>query len=164
MNDVAFFHLRQLYRMDYYCLTLQPLNKLMKTLFFVLLSVLIFSCSSKKEEENHQAENALDAGREFIQNSLQGKFNTANKYMLQDEENQYWLSKWTKDFNTISEQEKAAYNKASINISEVSDVKADSITVIKFNNSYRKVPQVIKVVKYKGEWLVDFKYTFSGNL
>ena len=84
--------------------------------------------------------------------------------MLQDEENQYWLAKWSKDFNSISEQEKAAYNKASINISEVSDVVADSLTVIKFSNSYRKIPQVIKVVKYKGEWLVDFKYTFSGNL
>lgn len=136
----------------------------MKYLFITVLSLFYFSCSSNKEEENQKAENALDAGREFIQYSLQGKFNTANKYMLQDEENQYWLNKWSKDFNSISEQEKAAYNHASINISEVSDVKPDSITIIQFSNSYRKVPQVIKVVKYKGEWLVDFKYTFSGNL
>ncbi len=136
----------------------------MKYLFIFLLSATAFSCSSKKDEEFDKAENALDAGREFIQYSLQGKFNTANKYMLQDDENQYWLGKWSKDFNSISAQEKAAYNKASINISEVDDVKADSVTIIKFSNSYRKVPQVIKVVKYKGEWLVDFKYTFSGNL
>ena len=136
----------------------------MKYLFILLLTATCFSCGSNGDEEYHKAENALDAGREFIQYSLHGKFNTANKYMLQDEENQYWLAKWSKDFNSISEQEKAAYNKASINISEVSDVVADSLTVIKFSNSYRKVPQVIKVVKYKGEWLVDFKYTFSGNL
>lgn len=122
----------------------------------------LFSCSNK-EDEYHQPENALDAGREFIQQSLKGKFITAGKYMLQDKENQYWLSKWSGQFNKISEQEKAAYNKASINISEVNDVIPDSVTIISFSNSFKKAPQKIKVIKYNGEWKIDFKYTFSGN-
>ena len=135
----------------------------MKYLSSLLLLLGLFSCKSNTEEY-HTPENALDAGREFIQLSLQGKFTTANKYMLQDEENQYWLGKWSTEFNRISEQEKAAYSKASINIAEVNDVVPDSVTIINFSNSYRKVPQKIKVVKYKGNWVVDFKYTFSGNL
>jgi hypothetical protein len=68
------------------------------------------------------------------------------------------------DFNKISEQEKAGYSKASININEVADVVADSVTIISYSNSYRKRSQKIKVVKYNGDWVVDFKYTFSGNL
>jgi hypothetical protein len=84
--------------------------------------------------------------------------------MLQDQDNQYWLGKWNQEFNKISEQEKASYGKASINISEVEDVVPDSITIIHFSNSYKNIPQKLKVVKYNNDWKVDFKYTFSGNL
>ncbi len=143
-------------------LPLPAINASMK--YFISLFFLVTFISCNETEEFQQPENALDAGREFIQYSLQGKFTTANKYMLQDEENQYWLSKWSGEFNKITEQEKASYNKASINISEVADVVKDSVTVISFSNSYRKIPQKIKVIKKSGNWLVDFKYTFSGNL
>lgn len=134
----------------------------MKYLLITFLSLSLFACTDK-EDEYHKPENALDAGREFIQQSLKGKFTTANKYMLQDKDNQYWLSKWQEDFNKTSEQEKAAYGKASINISEISDAVPDSITIINFSNSYKNIPQKLKVVKYNGDWKVDFKYTFSGN-
>jgi hypothetical protein len=135
----------------------------MKYSIIILSIVLFFSCKSK-DEDYHQPESAIDAGREFIQQSLKGQFNTANKYMLQDEDNQYWLSKWKEEFSKMSEEEKAAYNRSSINIAEVNDVVPDSLTIINFSNSYKKRPQKIKVVKYKGVWHVDFKYTFSGNL
>jgi hypothetical protein len=123
----------------------------------------LFSCKNE-DDDYHKPENALDAGREFIQQSLKGKFSTANRYMLQDEDNQFWLSKSIQTFNKYSEQEKTSFSKASIVITEVTDVIADSVTIINFSNSYRKIPQKLKVVKYKGDWLVDFKYTFSGNL
>ena len=135
----------------------------MKYSFLAFAFLLLFSCKNP-DEEYHKPESALDAGREFIQQTLKGKFNAANKYMLQDEDNQFWLAKWSKEFNKITEQEKAAFSKASINISEVNDVVPDSVTIISFSNSYRKVPQKIKVVKYNNNWVVDFKYTFSGNL
>lgn len=134
----------------------------MKYLLIILVSLLQFSCTNE-EDQYHVPENALDAGREFIQQSLKGKFKTAEMYMLQDEENKYWLSKWSQEFSKTSEQEKATYNKASINIAEIKDVVPDSITIINYSNSYKKVPQKIKVVKYKGEWKIDFKYTFSRN-
>jgi hypothetical protein len=135
----------------------------MKYLITIFVCLLIFSCTNK-EDEFHKPENAFDAGREFIEQSLKGKFNTADKYMLQDQDNQYWLNKWKQEFNKISEQEKASYSKASINISEVDDVIPDSVTIIHFSNSYKNIPQKLKVIKYKGDWKVDFKYTFSGNL
>jgi len=135
----------------------------MKYSLILMAFLLLFSCKNE-EDEYHQPESAIDAGREFIQHSLKGRFNTANQYMLQDEDNQFWLAKWSQEFNKASEQEKASYAKASINIAEVSDVVPDSVTIISFSNSYKKVPQKLKVVKYNGIWQVDFKYTFSGNL
>lgn len=135
----------------------------MRFFLVILAFTCVFSCKNP-DEEYHKPESAIDAGREFIEHSLKGDFNLANKYMLQDEDNQFWMAKWTKEFNKISEQEKAAFHKASINISEVNDVVPDSITIINFSNSYKKVPQKIKVVKYNDTWVVDFKYTFSGNL
>ncbi len=133
--------------------------------YSLLLAAILFLFSCKNnDDEYHKPESALDAGREFIDQSLKGRFSTAKKYMLQDEENLYWLNKWSTDFNKISEQEKAGYSKASINIREVADVIPDSVTIISYSNSYRNRPQKIKVVKYNGEWVVDFKYTFSGNL
>lgn len=134
----------------------------MKLLFVTILSLALFSCFNEGDEY-HLPENALDAGREFIQQSLKGKFKTADRYMLQDDENRYWLSKWSEQFNKISEQEKTFFGKASINIAEVNDVIPDSVTVISFSNSYKKIPQKVKVIKHNGEWKVDFKYTFSGN-
>ena len=135
----------------------------MKLILFILSFTLLFSCKNK-DEEYHKPESAIDAGREFIQQSLKGQFNTANKYMLQDEDNIYWLSKWREEYNKMSEEEKVAYSKSSINIAEISDVVPDSVTVINFSNSYKKRPQKVKVVNNNGTWQVDFKYTFSGNL
>lgn len=135
----------------------------MKYLVIVLLFMQIWSCKSESDKYP-SSENALDAGRQFIEYSLKGKFNAAGQYMLQDEDNQYWLSKVSQDFNKHTEEEKARYQQASINIHEVTDVVPDSITIINFSNSYKKSPQKIKVVNHRGQWLVDFKYTFSGNL
>ena len=135
----------------------------MKYSLLLFAFLFMFSCKNK-EGEYHKPENALDAGREFIQESLKGKFNAANRYMLQDEDNQFWLAKWSKEFNKLSEQDKAGYSKAGITIYEVNDVVPDSVTIINFSNSYKKRQQKIKVVKSNGDWKVDFKYTFSGNL
>jgi hypothetical protein len=135
----------------------------MKYSFLILAFILLFSCKNT-EEEYHKPESAIDAGREFIQQTLKGKFNAANRYMLQDEDNQFWLAKWSKEFNKLSEQDKAGYARAAITIYEVNDVVPDSVTIINFSNSYKNRRQKIKVIKSNEEWKVDFKYTFSGNL
>ena len=134
----------------------------MKYLLVILSFFCLLSCKNE-QDEYHKPENALDAGREFIEQSLKGKFTTANQYMLQDKDNQYWLGKWSEQFNKLSEQERASYNKASIRIAEVKDEIPDSVTIINFSNSFKNTPQKLKVIKYGGDWKVDFKYTFSQN-
>jgi len=131
--------------------------------FIVVLACFILLACNSNGDGYKKPENALDAGREFINNSLKGRFRTAQKYMLVDSDNLFWLEKVSSKYNRMSEQEKAGFSTASININEVADV-ADSVTVINYSNSYTKVAQKVKVIKRNGEWLVDFKYTFSGNL
>lgn len=134
----------------------------MKKLIPFILIAFLFACKNENEEYK-KPENALDAGREFIDNSLKGRFNTAKKYMLQDEENLFWIDKVSNDYSKMTEQDKAGLSKASINIVEVADLP-DSVTVINYSNSYKKRPQKVKVINQNGEWLVDFKYTFTENL
>ncbi len=62
----------------------------MKNLMILFSLLLLFSCKNN-ENEFKEPENALDAGREFIQLSLQGKFNAANRFMLQDDDNKFWF-------------------------------------------------------------------------
>jgi len=131
---------------------------------YLLLAFLFFFACKNPEEQYHTPESPIDAGREFIQQSLKGKFSVANKYMLQDEDNQFWLAKSTKEFSSLTEQDKTGYNKATITIYEVNDIVPDSVTIINYSNSYKKRPLKLKVVKVNGEWKVDLKYTFSGNL
>ena len=134
----------------------------MKKLLMALLCLTVFACNQNKKDYQ-KPENALDAGRSFIEHSLKGEFSTAKRYMIQDKENLYWLDKVSKDYNGISEKDKAGFSSSSIKINEVADV-SDSITVINYSNSYKNRSQKVKVVNYGGDWLVDFKYTFSGNL
>ncbi len=134
----------------------------MKQTLVLVFLFFIMACGEKNDSFS-TPENGLDAGREFIQNSLKGRFTTARKYMLQTDENTYWLDKVSKDYNQYSEKDKTGYSNASINIMEVADVVPDSIVVIHYSNSYVKRPQKLKVVKYNGQWQVDFNYTFSGN-
>ncbi len=136
--------------------------EMFRNILVLVLVVFFFACKNN-DVDYHKPEDALDAGREFIQLSLQGKFETAKKYMLQDKDNLFWFNKFTDSFNKYSEQEKASFGKASINIAEIDNLVADSVTIISFSNSYKKVPQKLKVINYRGDWVVDFKYTFTNE-
>lgn len=83
--------------------------------------------------------------------------------MLQDQQNQVLLNeKLAKDFRGRNSLDKNQLRTASIIINEIDNVN-DSVTVIRFLNSYDNKPAVLKVVRVNGEWVADLKYTFSGN-
>lgn len=127
------------------------------------MGLFLIGCSGG-ENRNVQAESAIDAGRAFIDHSLKGKFESARRYMLADNENQFWLDEVSKNYNGLSEQEKTGFSTASIRIMNVADEVADSITIINYSNSYKNSLQRIKVVKPNDTWLVDLKYTFSDDI
>ena len=109
--------------------------------------------------------NPLEAGRYFIDASLKGDYKTAKKYLLADSMNLLYLDRFNDFYNKMNMAEKDGYKNSNIIISNdgIENV-SDSLTIINYSNSFKNKPSKIKVVKVRGEWLVDFKYTFSGNL
>jgi hypothetical protein len=105
----------------------------------------------------------LESGRGFIESSLKGDYDEAQKYILQDSSNiQYFNG--MKDFNNKrSMAEKEGYRDANILIDSTQKI-SDSVTIISYSNTYKNQPSKLKMVKKNNEWLVDFKYTFTGNM
>lgn len=109
------------------------------------------------------ATTALEGGREFIDACLKEDFKKASYYMINDSINNSNLLKIKRDYNLKAADEKHAYSTASIIINSDENIN-DSTHIINYANSYDKVARKVKVVNRNGKWLVDFKYTFNGNL
>ena len=135
-----------------------------KSLKHLLLSLLVLVMSCSQQTNTYPvAENALDAGREFIDACLKGDFTKARWYMVDDSTNQGHLERAETKFRTYDKEGRQQLRTASINISEVSDVDTTT-AIIYYSNSFDQQPLKVKVVKVKEKWLVDFKYTFNPNL
>jgi hypothetical protein len=129
--------------------------------FYLFLLVFLFACSNDKVNYS-KAENAFDAGREFIDGTLKGDFKKSAYYMLLDTANQALLNVQEKEFRLKDKEGRQQLRTASINIQQVEDI--DSITsMIHYNNSFDKKNQILKVIKQNNTWLVDFKYSFQNK-
>ncbi len=101
----------------------------------------------------------LESGRGFIEASLQGDYDLAQKYLLQDSTNIEYFN-GLKDFNSKrSKEEKEGYKSANILIDSTTKL-SDSVTIISYSNTYKMKPAKLKMIRRNGEWLVDFKYSF----
>jgi len=125
----------------------------------IAVTALFYTCKPK-DATPQKAENALDAGREFIKASLEGNRNRAYFYMLKDSVNENLLDRWEESFRKLPRDDREAFRNANIWIRSQEDLN-DSVSIIHFSNSYKNQPQVLKVLKNDSEWLVDFKYTFT---
>lgn len=134
----------------------------MKRLLFLLLCAVFFSCKDE-HKQYPQAENALDAGREFIDAFLKGDTDKAKAYMLDDEENRALLAKLHRQLRTRSDEDEQGYKESSIIIGEVDNVTENEV-IIQYKASYDRIPRKIKVVNMNGKWQVDLKYTLNPNL
>lgn len=117
------------------------------------LAVLLMACNGK-QEEYRKAEDALDAGREFINSRLQGDFMKAAFYMLPDEKNKSLLNEMERSYREKDKEGRQQWRTASINIREVKE-QSDTVTLIYFQNSFDKLADTIRVIKQKDNWLVD---------
>ena len=126
---------------------------------FLISMLFLLSCSNNNIAYS-KAENAFDAGREFIDGTLKGDFKKAAFYMLSDSVNQQFLAVQEKDFRLKDKEGRQQLRTASINIQQVEDLDS-TISIIHYNNSYEKKDQLIKVIKLNNNWQVDFKYSFQ---
>lgn len=124
------------------------------------LIVVLASCQDNKKVPNTD----IDVARTFIRDVLDSDFQGARDLMLADSTNLDYFNRWEKHYKGKSKEEREQYHQAEIIINEISNVN-DSVTVVNYSNSFkRNSHSKVKVVRVNGQWLVDFKYTFSGNL
>ncbi|MEO6289944.1 MAG: hypothetical protein ABIO76_08495 [Ginsengibacter sp.] len=128
-------------------------------LIFLVVIVSVAACNHSPEVRKTDP---LESGRGFIEASLKGDYDEAKKYLLQDSTNIEYFNGF-KDFNNKrNEEEKKGYRDANIIIDSTQKI-SDSVTIISYSNTYKMKPSSLKLVKHDKEWLVDFKYTFTGN-
>ena len=120
----------------------------------LLLTLITLTACSGKHQEYRKAEDALDAGREYINACLQGDFARAAFYAVPDEKNESLLKNIEKSYRERDKEGRQQLRTASINISEVKEL-TDSSTDIHYNNSSDKEPHILHIIKRNGEWLVD---------
>ena len=132
--------------------------KIFRLIFFLTL-FFFGSCM----QQYPTASTPLEGGREFIDGCLKGDFKKAAAYMIDDAENQKDLLKIKRDYDYKSADNRHGYLTASIIINE-DDALTDTVHIINYKNSYDQYARKVKVVQRNGKWLVDFKYTFNGNL
>ena len=121
------------------------------------MAILLTACGGK-QQDYRKAENALDAGREFIGACLQGDFGKAAFFMLPGEKNIQQLKEIEKLYRQKDKEGRQQFRSASINIDEVTDVN-DSTTIIRYSNSFDKLPHTLQVIKQLDNWLVDITNT-----
>jgi len=133
----------------------------MRRLIFLLACTAFFACTNHSKYP--KAENALDAGREFIDAFLKGNSEKAEAYMLIDEENKTLLKKLHRQLQNRNPEDQQGYKESSIIIGDVENISETEV-VIQYKSSYDRTGRKIKVINKNGEWLVDLKYTMNPNL
>jgi len=126
----------------------------MKKIIALFLLATIVACNGSQSFK--KAEDAQDAGREFIRASLDGNYEKANFYLLGDSTNRYLMERWKSNYDNLSKEEKDKYKEADIIVLDVHPLN-DSVTSFKYFNSYKKDTTTIKVFRIRGEWVVDLK-------
>jgi hypothetical protein len=126
----------------------------MKKISPVILIMAALACNSNTDYK--KAEDAQDAGREFIRASLDGNYDKARFFLYADSTNQFMFNRWKQDYNHLTDDEKSKYKDADIVVLAISP-ENDSVVTYKYFNSYKKDTTTIKVLRINGEWLIDLK-------
>ena len=125
------------------------------------LTVFLFACKDTDRSRTREAENDIDAARNFIRAALDGDYAKARTYLLDDSINQQDMDVSERLYKErMSAGEKAKYRGASIHIHETNKIN-DSTSIIYYSNTYRNQKDSLKVIRMDGKWLVDFKYIFK---
>jgi hypothetical protein len=132
-----------------------------KYLLLFLLAAIACSCNNQEKKE---PVTDMEVARTFVRDLLDNDFTAAEKYLLKDETNNQIFERFRKQYNEKDKATLEKYKQADIIVNETSYV-TDSVYIFNYSNSYRQADKtILKLVRIDGKWLVDLKYTFSGNL
>ena len=132
----------------------------MKILFSSCILILLLACNAGKTFD--KAEDAQDAGRQFIRASLDGDYEKARFYLLNDSVNLLLISKWQQGFDQMDRDTRQNYRDASILPISIRAIN-DSVTTYTFSNTFRRDTTTVHIVRRNGEWLVDLKEILNAK-
>lgn len=138
----------------------------LKFLAAITCIAVLFSCGEQSVPNTD-----IDVARAFIKDILENNFKEAEKFVLHEDSvdakndtNKQYFDLFKKDYESKGKEELEKYRDADIIINEISPVN-DSVSIVNFSNSFKKdKSNKVKMVRINGQWMVDLKYTFSGNL
>ena len=132
-----------------------------KYLILFTLAAVIFSCNNQTKKE---PVTDIDVANTFVRDLLDNDFKEAEKYLLKDETNNQIFERFKKQYSGKDKAILEKYRQADIIVNETSYV-TDSVFIFNYSNSYsRSDKTILKLLRIDKKWLVDLKYTFSGNL
>lgn len=135
----------------------------MKRYRFIFLVFLFFNVACGGKKQTAQSENDIDAARNFIRAALDGKFDAARTYMLNDSVNANYMDVVERSFQNTNTETRNGYRGASINVHQITALN-DSSTMVIYSNSFKNDHDTLKVVKEKGQWLVDLKFLYQHDM
>jgi hypothetical protein len=129
--------------------------------FLTLPFLLLAACNESDRSTTGEPESDIDAARAFIRSALDGNYDKARTYLVNDSINIEDLNASERLYKErMTPEDRAKYKDASIRIYEKKEI--DSITsIVYFSNTYRNQRDSLKVIKTGNKWLVDFKYIFK---
>ncbi|MEO5562566.1 MAG: hypothetical protein ABIR18_04005 [Chitinophagaceae bacterium] len=126
--------------------------------------LLFFACScNNNDSAPDTSESDINAATNFIRSALDGKFNEAKQYMLQDSSNIQYMDVAERNYERAPAETITSYKESSITIYKV-DPLNDSTTVVVYFNSFKKDHDTLKVLKVNERWLVDLKYLYLHDM
>ena len=134
-----------------------------KSFIFLFLLFYLCACNNNDKKSSGKSEDDINAATEFIRSALDGKFDKARTYLLPDSSNIQYMDVVERSYQRIDADTKSGYQNSTIHIHEVKSVN-DSITVVIYSNSFKNDHDTLKVVKKKGQWLIDLKYLYEHDM
>ena len=130
---------------------------------FLFLLCFLGACTNNDKSSSSTAESDIDAAREFIRSALDGKFDKARTYLLPDSSNIHYIDVAERNFEKADAATKDGYRGSSINIRNINPVN-DSTSIIIYSNSFMNNDDTLRILKIKGQWLVDLKYLYEHDM
>ena len=137
----------------------------MKGLLIISLFLVVFSTSCRNSDTDRSdttktSENDVDAARNFIRLFLDGELDKARTMLVADSLNTQIFDAYERIYKNRRTTEKKGYKGSTIQIHSVRTVN-DSVSVVSYSNSFKKIVDSLKVMKDNGAWKIDLKYSLT---
>jgi len=134
-----------------------------KPIVAILIAISFFAgCKDNDRNTDSKPENDIDAARSFIRAALDGDYDKARTFVVNDTLNLQSLDGFERVYDRMSPEEKNKYKGASIHILDKKVIDT-ATSIIYYSNSYRNQSDSLKVIKQGGNWLIDFKFIFQSK-